>query len=452
MSSATTATPAAAHGPPPKPLSLGVIFLTLYIDLIGFSIFFPLGPALLKYYITHEAEGGWFATLFEHLQAVAHATHTPEMATGALFAGLLGSVYSFMQFLFSPVWGARSDRLGRRPVLLMTVAGNAFSFLVLFFSHSFLLFLLGRIVSGVMGGNLSVAVAAVADVTTRENRAKGMGLVGAAFGLGFLTGPVVGGLTAHVSLLDRHPGLAAWGVHPFSVPAAIGFGLCLVNLLWISARFAETLPPEKRGPGATLRERNPLRALFTLPDAAIRRTNVVGFLATFCFSFFETIISFFTADKLGYAPRDLTLVFVYLGLVSILTQGLLVRRAVPAMGEKRAALAGIGAISAAFVAIGLAVGVARSGPLLYAALTASAIGSGFANVGLSALISLYAPAAEQGKVTGIYRSLGFLARAASPVVAGTLFFKAGGTVTFVIGGLLMLVPLYLGLRLPAPHK
>ncbi|MDP2139021.1 MAG: MFS transporter, partial [Candidatus Didemnitutus sp.] len=91
---------------PQKPLSLGVIFLTLYIDLIGFSIFFPLGPELLRYYIAHEPEGGLFSALFAQLQSVAHTTHVPEMVTGALFAGLLGSVYSFMQFIFSPVWGS----------------------------------------------------------------------------------------------------------------------------------------------------------------------------------------------------------------------------------------------------------------------------------------------------------------------------------------------------------
>jgi len=443
---------ASLPSPGVKPLSLGVIFLTLYIDLIGFSIFFPLGPELLKYYIAHESAGGLFAALFARLQTLAHAAHAPELALGALFAGLLGSVYAFMQFLFSPVWGARSDRVGRRPVLLSTIAGNALSCLVLGFSGSFTLFLISRIISGVMGGNLSVAIAAVSDVTTRENRAKGMGVVGAAFGLGFLTGPAIGGLTAHVNLLDRFPGLARWGIHPFSVPAAIAGTLCLVNLLWIWARFTETLPPEKRGPGLAVRERNPLRALFTLPDRTLRRVNLVGFLVTFCFSFFETTISFFTADQLSYTPRQLTMVFVHLGVVSILTQGLLVRRAVPLIGEKRAALAGVGLLAASFVALGLSIGVARSAPLMFLTLTFCAIGSGFANVGLSSLVSLYATPEEQGRVTGIYRSLGFLARAASPVVAGVLFFQAGGTVTFALAGAGLLLPLVLGFALPQPHK
>ena len=436
----------------PRPLSLGVIFLTLYIDLIGFSIFFPLGPELLKHYVAHESKTGFFSVLIAQLESLAHAAQAGNTAVAALFAGALGSVYSLMQFVFSPIWGARSDRVGRRPVLLLTIAGNAASYLLLVFSGSFMLFFLSRILSGIMGGNISVAIAAVSDVTTRENRAKGMGIVGVAFGLGFLTGPVIGGLTAHVTLLDRWPGLAAWGVHPFSVPALIAFGLCVVNLVWIAVRFRETLPAGNGGTAVTLRERNPIRALFTLPNPTIRRANVVGFLLVFSFSFFETTISFFTAEKLGYDARQLTWVFVYLGVVSILTQGLLVRRAVPALGEKRVAVAGIALIAIGFVFLGFAVGVARSAPLMFTALGLSAIGSGCANVALSALVSLYASPAEQGKVTGIFRSLGFLARAASPVVAGFLFFRLGGTFTFVTAGALLVIPFMLGLSLPQPRK
>jgi MFS family permease len=456
VSTPTTALPSPAPlpaaSPAPKPISLGVIFLTLYIDLIGFSIFFPVGPAMLEWYVQKESGGGVFSSLISRLQSLAHAAHAPNLATGALFAGALGSVYSLMQFLFSPVWGARSDRVGRRPVLLLTIAGNAFSYLLLFFSGSFLLFFAGRLLGGIMGGNLAVAIAAVSDVTTRENRAKGMGLVGVAFGLGFLTGPAIGGLTASVNLLERWPGLAAYGVHPFSVPAAIAFGLCLVNLLWIASRFRETLPPESRGSGITLRERNPLHSLVHLPDPAIRRANLVGFVVTFGFSFFESTISFFAADALQYTPRDLTLVFVNIGLVSIFTQGVLARRYVPRMGEKRSAVAGMALMALSFAGIGYAIGVAKSVPLLYMMLTLSTIGSGFANVAMSSLISLYAPPEEQGKVLGIYRSLGFLARAISPAVAGCLFFNSGGTTTFMVGSGILLGSALLGSGLPHPKK
>jgi len=445
----TSATPAQ----PAKPLSLGVIFLTLYIDLIGFSIFFPVGPAMLEWYVNREAEGGLLGTLIRHLEALAHAAHASDLATGALFACALGSVYALIQFLFSPVWGARSDRTGRRPVLLLTIAGNALSYLLLFFSGSFLLFFAGRILGGIMGGNIAVAIAAVSDVTTRENRSKGMGIVGVAFGLGILTGPLLGLLTAHINLLERWPGLAALGIHPFSLLAAIAFALCLVNLFWVWTRFRETLPVEARkATSSTFRERNPLHSLFQQPDTAIRRVNVVGFVVTFGFSFFESVISFFTADALGYAPRDLTLIFVNIGLVSIFTQGVLARRFVPRLGEKPSAVAGMALIGVAFAGLGYAIGVAKSAPLMYLMLTLSTIGSGFANIALSSLVSLYAKPEEQGKVLGIYRSLGFLARALSPAVAGWLFFNSGGIVTFVIASFILLASAALGTGLPRPHK
>jgi MFS family permease len=445
----TTATPVQ----PAKPLSLGVIFLTLYIDLIGFSIFFPVGPAMLEWYVNKESQGGLLSSLIGRLQSLAHAAHASDLATGALFGGALGSVYALMQFFFSPVWGARSDRMGRRPVLIMTIAGNAFSYLLLFFSGNFLLFFAGRILGGIMGGNISVAIAAVSDVTSRENRSKGMGIVGVAFGLGFLTGPVVGGVTAGFNLLERWPGLAAMGVHPFSVPAAIAFALCLVNLLWVQARFRETLPPEARGAAAaTLRERNPLHSLFQQPDAAIRRANVVGFVVTFGFSFFESVISFFSAEAFNYQPADLKWIFVNIGVTSIITQGVLARRLVPRLGEKLSAVAGMILMAVAFAGIGYAIGVAKSVPLLHVVLILSTIGSGFGNVALQSLVSLYAGPEEQGKVLGIYRSLGFLARALSPAVAGWLFFNSGGTVTFVIASAILMISALLGTGLPRPVK
>ncbi len=441
--------------PAPKKASLGVIFLTLYLDLIGFSIFFPVAPAMLGYYMDREAHGGLLQSLVGWLQSIAHTMHAPDLATGALFGGALGSVYALMQFVFSPVWGGRSDRTGRRPVLLFTIAGSAFSYLLLFFSGSFLLFFAGRILGGIMGGNLAVAIAAVSDITTRESRAKGMGLVGAAFGLGFLTGPVIGGLTAHVNLLERWPGLAALGVHPFSVPAAIACGLSLVNLLWVRTSFNETLLPQARD-GAiavTLRDRNPFHALFALPDRAIRRTNLIGFVVTFGFSFFETTISFFTADALGYTPRELVMVFVIIGVAAIFTQGFLVRRLVPvAIGEKAAAVGGMALVAVGFVGIGVAVGVLHSPPLLYAALVLTSIGSGFANVGLTSLISLYAAPAEQGKVMGVYRGLGFLARALSPALAGILYFTIHGTKTYAVAAFIIAIPAVLALALPPPPK
>ncbi|HEY9247491.1 MAG TPA: MFS transporter, partial [Rariglobus sp.] len=184
--------PTTESSSPKRSLSLGVIFLTLYIDLIGFSIIFPLGPDLLKHYLAVDGQSGLLGWLLGHVNALAatfgNETHLPEV----LFGGIISSLFSILQFIFAPFWGSLSDKRGRRPILLLTVAGTALSYLLWVVSGSFWLFLLARLVAGAFGGNLSVATAAVADVTTRAERSKAMGVVGAAFGLGLVTGPMVG--------------------------------------------------------------------------------------------------------------------------------------------------------------------------------------------------------------------------------------------------------------------
>jgi MFS family permease len=439
--------PASATTAPPRRLSLGVIFLTLYIDLIGFSIFFPLFPAMLEHYLDRDGHSGLLGALLERIEAVARFSGIDDNYTAVLFAGVLGSLYSMLQFLFAPFWGARSDRLGRRRVLLLTVTGTAASYLLWVFSGSFLLFLLSRCLGGIMSGNLSVATAAVADVTTRANRAKGMGLIGAAFGLGFITGPALGGFLARWNLLDAHPGLAAWGINPFSVPALAALVLTGVNLLWIWARFVDARPDAERREAAA-RPRRPWRALFAIPEAAARRANLVYFLFVLCFSGMELTLGFLAVERLGYGPQQLPLIFVYVGLLSILTQGLVVRRLVPLIGEKMAALAGVALVGAGFVGLGFAP--AAGG--IYASLALVAVGSGLTNAALTALVSLYTAADTQGQALGVYRSLGSLARAVGPLLAGACYWWFGSLTTYVAAGALLAVPWAVALGLPRPAK
>src|SRR5580698_7656112 len=227
--------PDATH--PKRPLSLGVIFLTLVIDLIGFSIIFPLAPDLIDYYLRvdgHTGALGWFLT---QTHAIAHLLGKNEDFSAVLFGGVISSFFSILQFFFAPFWGSVSDRRGRRGVLFMTVIGTSFGYLLWIFSGSFWLFIVSRIVSGAFSGNLSVATAAVADVTTRQERSRAMGIVGAAFGLGLVTGPMIGALTAQVNLLSRHPSLERFGINPYSVPALVSLGLCVANLIWVKRSF-----------------------------------------------------------------------------------------------------------------------------------------------------------------------------------------------------------------------
>ena len=433
--------------PAPRRLSLGVIFLTLYIDLIGFSIIFPLGPDLMEYYLKLEGRTGALGWLLAQTDALARAFQIDNYAP-VLFGGVLSSFFSILQFIFAPFWGAVSDRRGRRGVLLMTVTGTALSYLMWVCSGSFWLFLLSRIVSGAFSGNLSVATAAVADVTSREDRSKAMGLVGAAFGLGLVTGPTLGAITAHFNLLTYYPSLERFGINPFSVPALVAFALCLVNLVWIATRFPETLTPATRSEAREPRLRNPLSAIFGLKDPAVRRANLVAFVFSVAFVAMESALTFLATKRFGYTVRENGMLLGFLGLCAIVTQGYIVRKLLKVADEIRVLTFGL-----AFTAVGLLV-IAYAGQpwMLYVGLAALALGSGLVNPSTSGLISLYAGAEEQGRVLGIFRSLSSLARAITPVLAGIAFWRFGSASVFVGGAVLSVVALTIGIGLPRPVK
>lgn len=431
-----------------RPLSLGVIFLTLYIDLIGFSIIFPLGPDLLTHYLASDGHSGVLGWVLGQTDAVARFFGKDHHFAAVLFGGVISSVFSLLQFIFAPFWGAVSDRHGRRGVLMLTVAGTALGYLVWIVSGSFWLFLLSRIVSGGFSGNLSVATAAVADVTTRTERSRAMGMVGAAFGLGLVTGPTLGAITSRLNLLDTHPELARFGINPFSIPALVAFLLCLVNLLWIWRRFSETLSPEIRGETQTPRLRNPLRAIFSLESRAVRRANLVAFVYSVAFVAMETSLTFLAAERFGYSAWQNGLLLGFLGLCAIVTQGYIVRVLLKRHSEIRILAAGL-----AFSALGLlSIGFAPLPIVLYVGLAALALGSGLVNPSTTGLISLYSDASEQGRALGIFRSLGSLSRAITPVIAGTAFWILGSTSVFVCGALVSLAALWLSLSLPSPAK
>ena len=439
---------APAPSSPSRPLSLGVIFLTLYIDLIGFSIIFPLGPDLLEYYLKIDGHTGVLGWMLQQTDHIAAALGHDSNFAAVLFGGVLSSFFSILQFIFAPFWGAVSDRHGRRGVLLMTVAGTALGYLVWVCSGSFWLFLLSRIVSGAFSGNLSVATAAVADVTTRAERSRAMGIVGAAFGLGLVTGPTLGALTIHFNLLDYAPALARFGVNPFSVPALIAFVLCLVNLGWIFLRFKETLTPVTRAESRDPRVRNPLAAILGLKNTAVRQTNVVAFVYSTAFVAMETSLTFLAAERFGYTARQNGFLLGFLGVCAIITQGYIVRKLLLTVDEIRVLGAGL---IASCVGL-LLIGFAGTPWVLYVGLAAMALGSGLVNPSSTGLISLYSTNAEQGRVLGIFRSLGSLSRAITPIIAGTVFWMLGSRAVFIAAAVLAAGAGWLSLRLPKPVK
>jgi len=441
--------PSTAPSPSPhRRLSLGVIFLTLYIDLIGFSIIFPLGPDLLEYYLKIDGHTGFLGWLLSQTDVVAEWLGKDRNFAAVLFGGIISSFFSILQFVFAPFWGALSDRRGRRGVLLFTVAGTALGYLVWFCSGSFWLFLLSRIVSGGFSGNLSVATAAVADVTTREERSRAMGMVGAAFGLGLVTGPTLGAITIHFNLLQSHPALARFGINPFSVPAIIAFALCLVNLVWISLRFKETLTPAARAESHDPRLRNPISAILGLHNTSVRRANLVAFIYSIAFVAMETSLTFLAAERFGYTARQNGMLLGFLGLCAIVTQGYIVRVLLKRHSEIHVLGAGL-AISAVGL---LCIGYAPQPVVLYLGLAALALGSGLVNPSSTGLISLYSDQAEQGRALGIFRSLGSLSRAITPVFAGIVFWVFGSTSVFVGGAVFAAGALWLSRSLPKPAK
>lgn len=434
--------------PSARPLSLGVIFLTLYLDLVGFSIIFPLFPDILRHYLEVDGQSGALRFLLDGAARVSAALGQDKNFEVVLFGGVLGSFYALLQFICAPLWGSLSDRIGRRPVLVWTVAGTAASYALWALSGSFWLFIAARLLGGAFGGNLSVATAAVADVTSREERSRAMGLVGAAFGLGLVTGPAIGAFSSAWDLTATHPELAAWGLNPFSAPALLSCGLGLVNLVWVVRRFRETLPPEKRGSPSAERVFNPLRSAFTPGTAALRRVNLVAFLQALAFCAMEFSLTFLALERFGYGARQNGLLIGFLGVFSILTQGLLVRRLLKTRPELQVLSYGLGATAVSL----LIIGWAPSPAMLYVGLALVAIGSGLVNPSTTGLISLYAGANEQGRALGVFRSLGSLARAVTPICAGVAFWVIGSLSVFVGAALLSAAAWWLARDLPAPDK
>lgn len=431
--------------------TLGIVFLTLFLDLVGFSIIFPLFPAMLGYYLPDGAgDGSLLGQLVGQLAGWAEASGAddPRLMTAVLFGGILGSLYSILQFLCAPLWGALSDRVGRRNVLLITITGIALSYLLWFFAASFWVLILSRIVSGAMGGNISVATAAVADTTTREKRSSGLALIGIAFGLGFIVGPAIGGLSAMLDLTKVMPALANMGVNPFSMPALVALILSLLNLVWVCRCFEETLPEEKRAkPGATKRGLAVFR-IFTTGGPDIRRTNLLYLIFMLAFSGMEFTLTFLAVERFAFSPAQNGGMFVFIGFILILVQGGIVRRLAKPVGEKRLAVAGLVAGIVAFLFLATSYDL---GPF-FTALGIMAFAIGLASPTLSALISLYSTESEQGANLGVFRSAGSLARAIGPLIAAFVYFAYGSQTAYLYGSLIIIIPLLMALRLPQPSK
>ena len=365
---------------------LVVLFLTVFIDLMGFGIVIPLLPI-----------------------------YAEQMNATPFTAGALIGVYSLMQLVFAPVWGRISDDIGRRPVLLMCLAGSAMSYLLLAAAWRLEVLFLARVLAGVAGASIPVAQAYIADVTGPAERARGMGLIGVAFGLGMVIGPALGG------------GLSLLGPR---VPEGFAAGLCLANVLVAVYRLPESLPGSVRGPAPF---RHPL-SLASLRDAVARpgaaSLLAVFFLVTLGFAVLEGTFSL-AADLYGYTPAQVDWLWVYTGLVAVLVQGWLVGRLARRLPERTLVILGAAALSLGFLWIpfaGRAVGL-PIGLLMALALVVG--GQGLASPSLSSLISNTVEESVYGEALGVSQSLSAGARVLGPAGGGLIFHRFDASAAYL---------------------
>ena len=366
---------------------LVILFITVFIDLLGFGIIIPLLP--------------FYAESF---------------GASAFAIGLLSTSFSLMQFLFSPIWGRWSDQIGRKPIILIGLLGSCLSYVTMALAGSLTLLFVARVVGGIAGANIPTAQAYIADVTTPENRARGMGLMGAAFGLGFIFGPAIGGLLSRFS-----PETPMW----------CAAALCFGN--FVAAWF---LLPESRPASASTRSLSRMEAFrHAMTQPTLLLILALYFIVTMAFSAFEATFALFTEARFGFTAASIGFLFAFIGAIIALIQGVFIGRVVKRVGERRV-------IPVAILGIAISIGmltVVWSVPTLLVALGLLAMGMGFNNPSLSSLVSKLSHEDDQGGILGLASSLASLGRVVGPAWGGYLYDAYGMTTPYLGAAGLMLV-------------
>jgi DHA1 family tetracycline resistance protein-like MFS transporter len=378
---------------PSSQKSLYILLGVIAIDLIGFGIAIPVLPYLAK-----------------------------EQAEGGFVLGMLLASYAAMQFVFAPIWGRVSDRIGRRPVILLTIAGTSACLLLLGLAESLPLLFLARILGGVFGANISVATAYIGDMTEPEDRTRWMGLIGATFALGFTLGPVIGGLLSHYGYAV--PMLFASGI------AAINFVLALVVLV----------EPEKHGEQVISAGRLEMLS----KSAVLRHLTSINFIFTLAVSQLESLFVYFMIGRYAYEPWDVAWIMLLMAVVMGGIQGGGIRSLAKRFGEKQLLFSGVTLMAVAFLAIPLTHSVA----ILLIPLVGSAVGRAISQPSMLSLASLEATPATRGSVMGVFQSGASLARTIGPMLAGLLYDQSDAY-PFAFAGLLMVIAVPMCLRLPS---
>jgi MFS transporter, DHA1 family, tetracycline resistance protein len=389
--------------------SLGAIFLTVTLDLLGFGLVMP--------FLADEARTTFHSTAF--------------------LGTLLSAVYSLMQFLFVPVWGRLSDRIGRRPVLLWSIGATALGMsglgLGLAYGSSVAWLFAARAFSGVATANLGTASAYIADVTKPEDRARGMGLIGMAFGLGFILGPAMGGLLAKVAVNGRHGPVACF----------VAAGLSVLNLVWATRGLVESVSPEKRAIAAkTPRSLAPLslaaaRSAFARPGVALAVT--VNFIVILSFANLDQTFRFFNKDVFGMTEVETGGVLAFIGLVAAATQGGLVRRLSGRVADALLLRGGVLLQMLAFAGLALAPDFGRW--MLFVSGGVLAVGNGLTQPSVAAYVSKRADPAAQGSTLGTNQAASSLGRVFGPAFGGFAYGAIGPRAPYIAAAMGMAVAL-----------
>ena len=378
----------------PAPASQLILFLTVFIDLLGFGIVIPFLP------------------MFAH-----------RMGVGAVGVGLLLSIYSLTQFVFAPILGRISDRVGRRPILLLGLLGSSIGYMIYGFAGTFFWLLASRAMHGACAATISTAQAYIADTTDDEHRAKGMGLIGAAFGLGFVLGPALGGIMGHSSL---------------RVPVFFASALTFANFIFAAARLPESHHADRSAP---LDLAHFIAPLLAIPRQLIRhrlaRMFAIAFLLTFSLSALEATFALMVPAVYGYGAFGIGVLLAFSGLMQALAQGYLLGKIVARFGEVRLLKIGLLAMIAGLAPMG---SISSHGALL-AMLAAVSVGYGFASPSISSLISRNTDRDLQGEVMGVNQSAMSLARICGPIAGGFAYQLLGPAAPYLGGAVVVMLAL-----------
>jgi multidrug resistance protein len=387
---------------------LFLIFFTVFIDMVGFGIVIPVLPLYAEHFHATPFEIGW-----------------------------LTGIYSGMQILFVPILGRLSDRFGRRPILIVSLAGTALGFLIMGWASTLPLLFVARIIDGASGGNISTAQAYIADISTPENRSRSMGVIGAAFGLGFTFGPMIGGLMSRIS---------------YGAPFYFAAALAALNVALLYFILPESLSAEYR---SRPRERTRLAEIFLHGHGSLFAVIVAAyFFAVSGFSIMTTLFALFTEKRFGFTARETGYVFGLIGILSVILQGGLIGRLIKMFGETALARAGLFLLA---ISLGLLPLVANI-PALLAVCAALAIANGLTTPTLNGLASQMIDRGWQGRALGLMQSAAALARLVGPLLGGWLLMfdlsrplrDYARTPLFASGAILLVAfALALGFRKPA---